>query len=299
MRGSQELADSFYRYLHLEQGLSDNTLEAYQRDVRAWLRYLEHTRQDLAEAELPALQQYLAELLDLGISARSQARFISSLRAFYRYLRQEKYNFPDPSLDIEMPELAKTLPHFLEIEEVEFLLSAINRNSPEGLRDHAMFLLLYACGLRVSELVALKCSMLYFSDGFIRVIGKGDKERLVPIAPEAIAAINSYMTTARNQIRIQPGFQDVLFLNRRGKQITRQWVFLSLKKYLNLAGIQKPISPHSLRHSFATHLIEGGADLRVVQELLGHSSITTTEIYTHMDRSFLKEQLIEFHPWNK
>lgn len=299
MRGPHELADSFYRYLHLEQGLSDNTLEAYQRDVRSWLRYLDDTHQDLAQAELPALQQYLSDLLDLGISARSQARFISSLRSFYRYLRQEKLNFPDPSLDIEMPELAKTLPHFLEIEEVDSLLAVIHRDSPDGLRDHAMILLLYACGLRVSELIALKCSMLYFSDGFIRVIGKGDKERLVPIAPQAIEAIDTYMTRVRSQIRIQPGFQDILFLNRRGKQITRQWVFLSLKKYLSRAGIKKQISPHSLRHSFATHLIEGGADLRVVQELLGHSSITTTEIYTHLDRGFLKEQLIEFHPWNK
>jgi len=299
MPNSTDLPGRFYRWLSLEQGLSDNSLQAYDHDLRLWLRFLDRQQLDVFKADVSDLQQFLAELHDLGIAARTQARFLSGLRAFYRFLRQEKLCELDPSTEVDMPELSKPLPHYLEIHEVDALLDIVDRSRPDGVRDYAIFQLLYACGLRVSELVNLKCSQLYFDDGFIRVIGKGDKERLVPIADSAVLAINAYLQTVRLGISCQAGHNDTLFLNRRGKGLTRQWVFLSLKKHLALAGIRKNIGPHSLRHSFATHLIEGGADLRVVQELLGHASITTTEIYTHLDRSYLKEQLMQFHPWKR
>jgi integrase/recombinase XerD len=299
MSTSTDLPERFYRWLSLEQGLSDNSLKAYDHDVRSWLRFLEREKIAVFQADVAELQQFLSELHDLGISARTQARFISGLRAFYRFLRQEKLCELDPSTEVDMPELSKPLPHYLEIQEVDSLLEIVDRSRPDGIRDYAIFQLLYACGLRVSELVNLTCSQLYFDDGFIRVIGKGDKERLVPVADSAVLAIRQYLTSVRSDIPKAKGHNDTLFLNRRGKGLSRQWVFLSLKKHLALAGIRKNIGPHSLRHSFATHLIEGGADLRVVQELLGHASITTTEIYTHLDRSFIKEQLIQFHPWNR
>lgn len=299
MSTSTDLPERFYRWLSLEQGLSDNSLKAYDHDVRSWLRFLEREKIAVFQADVAELQQFLSELHDLGISARTQARFISGLRAFYRFLRQEKLCELDPSTEVDMPELSKPLPHYLEIQEVDSLLEIVDRSRPDGIRDYAIFQLLYACGLRVSELVNLTCSQLYFDDGFIRVIGKGDKERLVPVADSAVLAIRQYLTSVRSDIPKAKGHIDTLFLNRRGKGLSRQWVFLSLKKHLALAGIRKNIGPHSLRHSFATHLIEGGADLRVVQELLGHASITTTEIYTHLDRSFIKEQLIQFHPWNR
>jgi integrase/recombinase XerD len=299
MPTSPDLPERFYQWLSLEQGLSDNSLQAYNHDLRLWLRFLERQNMDVLQADVPELQQFLAELHDLGISARTQARFISGLRAFYRFLRQEKLCERDPSTEVDMPELSKPLPHYLEIHEVDALLKIVDRSKPEGIREYAIFQLLYACGLRVSELVNLTCSQLYFDDEFIRVIGKGDKERLVPIADSAVLAIQHYLDSVRLGIPSANGHSDTLFLNRRGKGLSRQWVFLSLKKHLALAGIRKNIGPHSLRHSFATHLIEGGADLRVVQELLGHASITTTEIYTHLDRSFIKEQLIQFHPWNR
>ncbi|MBM3170991.1 MAG: site-specific tyrosine recombinase XerD [Bacteroidetes bacterium] len=299
MSTSTDLPERFYRWLSLEQGLSDNSLKAYDHDVRSWLGFLERQKIAVFQADVAELQHFLAELHDLGISARTQARFISGLRAFYRFLRQEKLCELDPSTEVDMPELSKPLPHYLEIQEVDALLEIVDRSRPDGIRDYAIFQLLYACGLRVSELVNLTCSQLYFDDGFIRVIGKGDKERLVPVADSAVLAIRQYLTSVRSDIPKAKGHNDTLFLNRRGKGLSRQWVFLSLKKHLALAGIRKNIGPHSLRHSFATHLIEGGADLRVVQELLGHASITTTEIYTHLDRSFIKEQLIQFHPWNR
>lgn len=299
MSTSTDLPERFYRWLSLEQGLSDNSLKAYDHDVRSWLRFLERQKTAVFQADVAELQHFLAELHDLGISARTQARFISGLRAFYRFLRQEKLCELDPSTEVDMPELSKPLPHYLEIQEVDALLEIVDRSRPDGIRDYAIFQLLYACGLRVSELVNLTCSQVYFDDGFIRVIGKGDKERLVPVADSAVLAIRQYLTSVRSDIPKAKGHNDTLFLNRRGKGLSRQWVFLSLKKHLALAGIRKNIGPHSLRHSFATHLIEGGADLRVVQELLGHASITTTEIYTHLDRSFIKEQLIQFHPWNR
>jgi len=299
MSTSTDLPERFYRWLSLEQGLSDNSLKAYDHDVRSWLRFLEREKIAVFQADVAELQQFLSELHDLGISARTQARFISGLRAFYRFLRQEKLCELDPSTEVDMPELSKPLPHYLEIQEVDSLLEIVEGSRPDGIRDYAIFQLLYACGLRVSELVNLTCSQLYFDDGFIRVIGKGDKERLVPVADSAVLAIRQYLTSVRSDIPKAKGHNDTLFLNRRGKGLSRQWVFLSLKKHLALAGIRKNIGPHSLRHSFATHLIEGGADLRVVQELLGHASITTTEIYTHLDRSFIKEQLIQFHPWNR
>lgn len=299
MSSSTDLTERFYQWLSLEQGLSDNSLKAYNHDLRSWLRFLEGKKIAVFQADVAELQQFLSELHDLGISARTQARFISGLRAFYRFLRQEKLSNLDPSTEVEMPELSKPLPHYLEIHEVDALLESVDRSRPNGVRDYAIFQLLYACGLRVSELVNLKCSQLFFDDGFIRVIGKGDKERLVPIAESAMSAIRHYLDSIRFGVSSAVGHSDTLFLNRRGKGLSRQWVFLSLKKHLALAGIQKNIGPHSLRHSFATHLIEGGADLRVVQELLGHASITTTEIYTHLDRNYIKEQLIQFHPWNR
>lgn len=288
----------FRAYLTLEKSLSGNSIEAYQRDIEKLIQYMEATgkRQSPQEIKLQDLQAFLQWLAELGMSDRSQARIISGLRSFYDYCRLEEITREDPTELLEAPRLRKSLPEVLRFEEIEAMLAKIDLSKPEGTRNRAILETLYSCGLRVSELVSLKISQLYLDIGFIRVIGKGDKERLVPIGQDAIKYIRIYREEIRVHMPVIPAYEDVLFLNRRGGQMSRVMVFYIIRDLAAAAGITKTISPHTLRHSFATHLVEGGADLRAVQEMLGHESITTTEIYTHLDREFLRDTLQRFHP---
>jgi integrase/recombinase XerD len=235
---------------------------------------------------------------DLGLSAKSQARILSGLKAFFRFLLLEDKIQKDPTSLLEGPRLARKLPEVLTVEEIDRMLDKIDLSKAEGRRNKAMLETLYSCGLRVSELVGLKISGIFRAEGFVRIIGKGDKERLVPFSQRVLKEIDLYMPD-RNSLKIEPGFEDILFLNRRGKMLTRNMVFMIIRELAKAAGIQKTVSPHTFRHSFATHLVEGGADLRAVQEMLGHESITTTEIYTHLDREYLREAIISFHPRSK
>ncbi|MEO6313971.1 MAG: site-specific tyrosine recombinase XerD [Chitinophagaceae bacterium] len=288
----------FKAYLQLEKSLSDNSVEAYLRDVEKFTEFLQgqHGLLTPAQAELKDVQQFLRFITELGMTATSQARIISGLRAFYKYCLLEHISATDPTVLIEAPRLKRSLPDILTFEEIEAIIAAIDLSKPEGGRNKAILETMYSCGLRVSELVNLKISQLYLDVGFIKVLGKGDKERLVPIGRSAIKYINSYRQDIRVHMAVKPGNDDILFLNRRGSGLSRVMIFLLLKDLVKLAGITKNISPHTLRHSFATHLVEGGADLRAVQEMLGHESITTTEIYTHLDREFLRKTLQNFHP---
>lgn len=249
-----------------------------------------------SELELADLQQFITWIGELGMTARSQARIISGIRSFYKYCLLEQVSSHDPSFLLETPRMKKALPEVLSPVEIEEIIKQVDLSKPEGERNKAILETLYSCGLRVTELVNLKISDLYLDIGFIRVTGKGNKERLVPIGSYAIKQINLYKDSVRNHLNIKPGNEDILFLNRRGAKLTRVMVFLMLKDLVEKAGLRKNISPHTFRHSFATHLVEGGADLRVVQEMLGHESITTTEMYTHLDREYLKTTLVQFHP---
>lgn len=293
--------NGFKNYLRLEQSLSPNSIEAYLHDVIRLNQFL-----DLAGFQISAtaitsqhLQAFLKHLGELGMSPASQARMLSGVRAFFRYLLLENLINTDPAELIESPRLGRHLPDTLNIEEIDALLNAIDRSTPEGERNMAMLETLYSCGLRVSELVNLRFSNLHLQDGFISVIGKGNKERLVPIGKRAIELLQQYIRQVRVHQPIQSGEEDIVFLNRRGRRLSRVMVFTIIKQLTAKAGIKKSISPHTFRHSFATHLVEGGADLRAVQEMLGHASITTTEIYTHLDRNYLSEQVRSFHPRNK
>lgn len=288
----------FSAYLQLEKSLADHTVEAYGRD-------LEHLTQFLIGSEktggpetlsLQDLQQFSRHLAELGMSAASQSRMLSGVRTFYKYCLSEGIIQEDPTLLLETPKQKRALPDVLSFEEIENMIQAIDLSKPEGTRNKAMLETLYSCGLRVSELIGLKLSQLYLDLGFIRVIGKGDKERLIPIGSSAIKYLEIYRNSTRLKIDIQKGNEDFVFLNNRGKQLSRVMVFYLIKALAKQAGIPKIVSPHTFRHSFATHLIEGGADLRAVQEMLGHASITTTEIYTHLDREFLRTTLAKFHP---
>lgn len=288
----------FRVYLQLEKSLADHTVEAYGRD-------LEHLTQFLQAAglsrgpdaiRLQELQQFSKYLAELGMSPASQSRMLSGIRTFYKYCVTEGIVKEDPTLLLETPKQKRALPDVLSFEEIENLIQAIDLSKPEGTRNKAMLETLYSCGLRVSELVGLRLSQLYLDLGFIRVIGKGDKERLIPIGGSAIKYLEIYRDTVRCQLNIQKGNEDFVFLNNRGKKLSRVMVFYIIKSLAESARIQKVVSPHTFRHSFATHLIEGGADLRAVQEMLGHASITTTEIYTHLDREFLRQTLSKFHP---
>lgn len=288
----------FIAYLKLEKGLAAHSIDAYVRDVGKLKEYL-HLQQadklpDTVEAE--DINQLLTYLNEMGIHQRSQARLLSGLRTFYKYLLLENLVENDPTELIDSPKLPKTLPDFLTVEEINLIIQQIDMSRPDGQRNRAMFETLYGCGLRVSELVNLQLTNLFLSDGFIKVLGKGDKDRLVPIDPASIKFIISYLKFVREVQTIQTSEEDIVFLNRRGKRLTRQYVFMALKDLVALAGITKKVSPHTFRHSFATHLVEGGASLRAVQEMLGHQSITTTEIYTHLDRDYLRQSIIEFHP---
>ncbi|HTE10621.1 MAG TPA: site-specific tyrosine recombinase XerD [Chitinophagaceae bacterium] len=288
----------FKAYLQLEKSLSDNSVEAYLRDVEKLTEFLQSQNNLLTpgQVQLKDLQQFLRFITELGMTATSQARIISGLRGFYKFCLLEHITITDPTVLMEAPKLKRALPDVLTFEEIEAIIAKIDLSKPEGGRNKAILETMYSCGLRVSELVNLKISNLYMDVGFIKVLGKGDKERLVPIGRSAIKYINIYRAAIRVHITVKPGNDDILFLNRRGSKLSRVMIFLMLKDLVKQAGITKNISPHTLRHSFATHLVEGGADLRAVQEMLGHESITTTEIYTHLDREYLRKTLQNFHP---
>ena len=288
----------FKAYLQLEKSLAGNSVEAYIRDVDKLTEFLLSENKLLApdQVQLKDLQKFLQFITELGMTATSQARIISGLRGFYKYCLLEQVTKTDPTVLLEAPKLKRSLPDVLTYEEIENIIAQIDLSKPEGGRNKAILETMYSCGLRVSELVGLKISNLYLDVGFIKVLGKGDKERLVPIGSSAIKYINIYRKNIRVHIPVQPGNDDTLFLNRRGSMLSRVMIFLMLKELVQKAGITKNISPHTLRHSFATHLVEGGADLRAVQEMLGHESITTTEIYTHLDREYLRNTLQQFHP---
>jgi integrase/recombinase XerD len=288
----------FKAYLQLEKSLSDNSTEAYLRDIDKLTQYLQEKNNLLTPAQvlLEDLQQFIHWIAGLGMTPSSQARIISGIKAFYRYCAAEEIITADPTTLLATPKLKRTLPDILSFEEIEAMFDQIDLSKPDGTRNKAMLDTMYSCGLRVSEVVNLRISQLYLDVGFIRVIGKGDKERLVPIGDNAIKNIRLYAEHVRVHIPVKPGNEDIVFLNRRGTHLSRVMVFLVIKDLAAKAGIQKTVSPHTFRHSFATHLVEGGADLRAVQEMLGHESITTTEIYTHLDREFLKKTLEKYHP---
>ena len=288
----------FKAYLQLEKSLSDNSVEAYLRDIEKLTEHLQEMKNLKAppDVHLKDLEKFLKWIAELGMTASSQARIISGIRAFYKYLALENIITKDPTILLEAPKLKRTLPDVLSFEEIEMIISQIDLSKPEGGRNKAILETMYSCGLRVSEVVNLKISHLYLDVGFIRVIGKGDKERLVPVGRSAVKYINIYKNKIRVHLVPAPGSEDVLFLSKRGSKLSRVMIFLIIKELVKKAGIKKNISPHTFRHSFATHLVEGGADLRAVQEMLGHESITTTEIYTHLDREFLRTTLEKYHP---
>lgn len=288
----------FKAYLQLEKSLADNSVQAYLHDIELLTSYLQEANLMVTPTDitLPQLEKFVQWIAELGMVPGSQARVISGLKGFYKYCLTEQIVTIDPTALLEAPRLKRALPDVLSFGEIEAIIQQIDLSKPEGGRNKAILETMYSCGLRVSEVVGLRISCLYLQDGFIRVIGKGDKERLVPIGDAAAKYIGLYRETQRVHIPIQPGKEDILFLNRRGSQLTRVMIFLIIKELAKQAGITKKVSPHTFRHSFATHLVEGGADLRAVQEMLGHESITTTEIYTHLDREFLRNTLQQFHP---
>lgn len=290
--------EGYKSFLRLEKSLSDNSIDAYLRDVEKLTEFLEQQRYMASpkEIKLHHLQDFIEHINTLGISARSQARTISGIRGFYKYLLIEDIVSNDPTALLESPQLGRKLPDTLNLDEINSIINAIDLSKTGGQRNKAMLETLYSCGLRVSELVNLKISNLYFNDGFIKVTGKGDKERLVPIGSTAIKQIVIYKDEVRCHEQPKKNKEDILFLNGRGSELSRVMVFTIIKQLAAKIGLKKHISPHTFRHSFATHLIEGGADLRAVQEMLGHESITTTEIYTHLDRTYLRETIMQYHP---
>ena len=288
----------FLMYLQLEKSVSPNTIEAYSLDLDKLIQFLQYKELKYGpnDINLVILQDYIKWIAELGMSERSQARIISGIKAFYKYCMQEQIAQLDPTELLVAPKLKKKLPDTLTFEEIELLIAQIDLSKSEGTRNKAMLETLYSCGLRVTELINIRRSHLYLDIGFIRVIGKGDKERLIPIGTEAIKHLQIYLQEIRSKMSEKKGNEDIAFLNRRGGKLSRIMVFYIIKDLILKSGIKKSISPHSLRHSFATHLVEGGADLRAVQEMLGHESITTTEIYTHINRDFLRDTLDRFHP---
>ncbi|XOV67859.1 MAG: site-specific tyrosine recombinase XerD [Fluviicola sp.] len=289
----------FVSFLKIEKGLAENSIFAYQNDVEKLKDFAEANQLEVDQIELKHLNAFVKDLYDLGLSARTQARILSGVKQFFRFLILEGELKNDPSELLEMPKIGTKLPEVMTIEEVDSLLDAIDLSTPEGHRNKAILETLYSCGLRVSELVNLKYEDIFFDEGFIRVIGKGNKQRLVPVSPSVAKEIELYEVATRNHMNIKPGNESFVFLNRRGAKLTRVMIFTIIKNLVEKAGIQKNVSPHTFRHSFATHLLEGGANLRAIQEMLGHESITTTEIYTHLDQGYLKEAIISFHPRSK
>jgi integrase/recombinase XerD len=288
----------FKAYLKLEKSLSNNSISAYLQDINKLVQFFE-LNEDIIPPEkvkLSDLQTFIQWINKLGLAATSQARIISGLKAFFKYMLLEDAIKQSPAELLEAPKTGRKLPDTLSVDEINKLIDAIDLSKPESTRNKTMLETLYGCGLRVSELINLKISNIYFNDGFIKVTGKGDKERLVPIGNVALKNISIYLESVRSRQNIKKEFTDILFLNRRGGRLSRVMVFLIIKELAERIGLKKTISPHTFRHSFATHLIEGGADLRAVQEMLGHESITTTEIYTHLDREYLREAILSFHP---
>lgn len=292
------LIKRFLIYLRLEQSLSDNSVEAYMHDIELLMQYLESTNHSklLKDINQENIENFLAYLYDLGLSANSQARILSGIKKFYAYLLQEKLVTENPTQLISSPSIGRHIPDVLSYEEICSLIDSIDLSLPFGHRNKAIIEIMYGCGLRVSEVTSLKISNIYVEDEFIRIFGKGDKERLIPISQSIIKTLNLYIDGERKFQNINPKHTDTLFINRRGSGLSRQMVFLIIKDLAEKAGIKKNIGPHTIRHSFATHLLEGGADLRAVQQMLGHSSISTTEIYTHISDQYLREVITLFHP---
>lgn len=297
----QSYINAFKNYLKLERSLAENSVEAYLHDAEKLHEYILLTNPALTPMQVSAreLMNFLMYLGELGLSAHSQARMLSGLKSFFKYLLLENLIQHDPTQLLEAPRLGRKLPDTLSFPEIEAMLDAIDLSTPGGTRDRALIEVLYSSGLRVSELVGLRLTNCYFDAGFVRVLGKGDKVRLVPIGQDAMHYTRIYIDHVRSGLNVRKGDEDTIFLNLRGSQLSRITVFTTIKKLAEEVGIQKAISPHTFRHSFATHLIEGGADLRAVQQMLGHESITTTEIYTHLDRDYLQQTLREFHPRSK
>ena len=294
---TSKIRKDYLRYLRLQRSVSPNTLEAYALDLDKLLVFLGHEGKRVTDVELSDLQAFAAGLHDVGIGPRSQCRILSGVRSFYRFLVMDGYMDNDPTELLESPVLGEHLPEFLTPQEVDKLKDSIDLSKPEGHRNRAIIEVLFSCGLRVSELVNLKWSQLYADERYLRILGKGSKERLVPISNTALREIENYLPW-RNSLKIKPGEEDYVFLNRRGSHLTRVMVLIMLKTQAEEAGIKKTISPHTLRHSFATALLEGGADLRVIQALLGHESIGTTEIYTHLSMQTLRDEVLNHHPRN-
>lgn len=295
---TERLLSDFSNFLLLERGLSGNTLESYHTDVIHLLEFLEERELSLTDVDTDALHQFLCTLRDLGISPRSQARMLSGIRAFFRFLRLEGYTDTDPCELLEAPRFGRTLPDILSVEDIDSMIAALDPGKDETPRNHAIIETLYGSGLRVSELVELRMSRVNLDEGYVIITGKGNKQRLVPLSPESIRLIREYLPI-RERLKIKPDSSDILFLNRRGGMMTRVMVFYVIRDSAAAPGIIKRVSPHTLRHSFATHLLEGGANLRAIQEMLGHESISTTEIYIHLDRSRLRSELMEHHPHYK
>jgi len=298
MKQSKDMVKAYLRYLKLERNVTGNTLDAYERDVQKLMSYLQGEGLDARDVQLDNLQHFAASLHDLGVSARSQCRILSGVRSFFRFLELDGYRDDDPTELLESPQTGDHLPEVLTTEEVDRLEAAIDLSDPQGQRNKAIIEVLFSCGLRVSELVNLQMENIYREERFLRILGKGRKERLVPISQRALHEIDFWMMD-RKMLKIKPGEEHYVFLNRRGAHLTRTMILILIKRLAVEAGIQKTISPHTLRHSFATALLEGGADLRAIQAMLGHESIGTTEIYTHIDMSTLRQEILEHHPRNK
>ena len=301
MMSWKSLIKGYENYLKIEKSLSSNTVDAYIRDINKMDGFFnsENSKKKINSINHEDFQNYLAHLNELKINARSQSRVISSMRSFFKYLMIEKIIDNNPSELLENPKTGKKLPEFLTIDEIDLMVSQIDRSKSDGERNIAILEVLYGCGLRVTELIELKISEIYWKEGFIRIIGKGNKERLVPLGKIASKHLKIYLDEIRVHQKIDNQFVDHVFINKSGKQLSRVMIFKIIKKLTEKAGIQKNVSPHTLRHSFATHLVEGGADLRAVQEMLGHQSITTTEIYTHLDKNYLKQNILDYHPLEK
>ncbi len=293
-----DVKQRFLGHLTLEKGMSANTAQAYSDDVDKLVRYFADAGVGVEHATTDDLERFVCTLQDVGIQPRSQARIISGVKGFYKFLRMEGYMDNDPTELLLTPKIGRHLPEVLTVEEIDRMIDCIDMSKAEGQRNRAIIETLYGCGLRVSELVTLKLSQLYVDERYLVIQGKGNKQRIVPISPVAIEQIALYLEQTRSRQVAQRGNEDILFLNRRGAMLTRQMIFLIVKQLCELAGIRKVISPHTLRHSFATHLLEGGANLRAIQQMLGHESITTTEIYVHIDRSRLRDEILQHHPRN-
>lgn len=292
------IINKYKNYLLLERALSKNSINAYMTDLSKLSGFLEDEKLSISQVTLDDLQQFIAQLYDIGITPRSVARIISGIKSFYNFLVLDGYIQSDPTELLETPKIGLKLPTVLSLDEIKRILREIDVSTKEGQRNRTIIEVLYSCGLRISELTNLKFSDLFFTEGFIKVEGKGSKQRLVPISETAVQEIQNYLFY-RNQMNVKKGYEDILFLSNRGTPISRTMVFLFIKEYAEKAQIKKTISPHTFRHSFATHLLEGGANIRAIQLMLGHEKITTTEIYTHMDMTYLRDEIIAHHPRNK